>query len=95
MKYRIIDHTADFGLEIFAPDLKTLFADAAHAMFEQIVDIKNLKGLNEYHIHVKGIDWPDLIGKLAERGFISMGGCRKLVKNTQYYHFQNMSCLQR
>jgi SHS2 domain-containing protein len=46
MTYRIIDHTADFGLEIFAPDLKTLFADAAHAMFEQIVDINSLKGLN-------------------------------------------------
>ena len=83
MKYRIIDHTADFGLEIFAPDLKTLFADAAHAMFEQIVDIKNLKGLNEYHVHVKGIDWPDLMVNWLREVLYLWAGAEKLVKNTQ------------
>ena len=36
--YETFDHTADLGLRIRAPDLNTLFQEAAAALFETIVD---------------------------------------------------------
>lgn len=36
--YETFDHTADLGLRIKADDLPSLFADAAHALFDVIVD---------------------------------------------------------
>lgn len=60
-KYRLIDHTADFGIHVFGDNLKDLFENAAHAMFDQITDINQLKGPDTYNIQVKGNDWPDLM----------------------------------
>jgi SHS2 domain-containing protein len=42
--FETFDHTADLGLRIRAPDLKTLFAEAAQALFSAIVD--NLDAVN-------------------------------------------------
>jgi SHS2 domain-containing protein len=36
--YETFEHTADLGLRIRAPDLNTLFAEAAEALFATIVD---------------------------------------------------------
>jgi SHS2 domain-containing protein len=36
--YETFDHTADLGLRIRAPDLDTLFAEAAQALFAAIVE---------------------------------------------------------
>jgi SHS2 domain-containing protein len=36
--YETFEHTADLGLRIRAPDLNTLFAEAAEALFAVIVD---------------------------------------------------------
>ena len=83
MKYRIIDHTADFGLQIFASDLKTLFADAAHAMIDQITDINRLKGSNEYHVHVTGSDRPDLMVNWLREVLYLWTGEEKLVKKAR------------
>ncbi len=60
-KYRLIDHTADFGIHVFGDSLQDLFENAAHAMFEQIVEPNTLKRLDTYKTHVKGDDWPDLM----------------------------------
>ncbi len=83
MKYRIIDHTADFGLQVFASDLKILFADAAYAMIDQITDVNRLKGLNEYHIHVTGSDWPDLMVNWLREVLYLWTGEEKLVKKAR------------
>ena len=83
MKYRIIDHTADFGLQIFASDLKTLFADAAHVMIDQITDINRLKGLTEYDIHVTGSDRPDLMVNWLREVLYLWTGEEKLVKKAR------------
>ena len=61
MKYRLIDHTADFGLHVFGTDLKDLFASTAFAMFDQITIVKDLQPEKELKIHVTGSDWPDLM----------------------------------
>jgi len=61
MKYRLIDHTADFGIHVFGSDLKDLFSNAAFAMFDQITTVKDLQPEKELKIHVTGSDWPDLM----------------------------------
>jgi len=61
MKYRLIDHTADFGIHVFGTDLKDLFTNAAFSMFDLITDIKSLKGADESSLNIKGIDRPDLM----------------------------------
>ena len=61
MKYRLIDHTADFGIHVFGSDLNDLFTNAAKAMFDQITIVKDLQPEKELKIHVTGSDWPDLM----------------------------------
>jgi len=61
MKYRLIDHTADFGIHVFGSDLKDLFSNAALAMFDQITIVKDLQPGKELKIHLTGSDWPDLM----------------------------------
>jgi SHS2 domain-containing protein len=61
MKYRLIDHTADFGVHVFGTNPKDLFANAALAMFNQITDTDALKGTGTYHLDITGADWPDLM----------------------------------
>ena len=36
--YEIIDHTADIGIKVYGRDLKTLFLNAARAMFEIMLE---------------------------------------------------------
>ena len=43
VKYELLDHTADIGIIISAKDLRTLFVNAALAMFEVIVERKDSK----------------------------------------------------
>lgn len=61
MHYEIIDHTADFGIEVWGKDLKELFENAAYAMFDAITDTKELNALSEISVSVMGEDWPDLM----------------------------------
>ena len=81
MNYRIIDHTSDFGLQVFASDIKALFANAAHAMIDQITDINRLKGLNEYYVHVTGSDLPDLMVNWLREVLCLWTSEEKLVKS--------------
>ena len=41
--FRILDHTADVGLEAHGPDLPSLFNNAARGMFHIIVSLKTIK----------------------------------------------------
>jgi SHS2 domain-containing protein len=61
MKYRLIDHTADFGIHVFGSDVKDLFSNAAFAMFDQLTIVNDLHLEKESKIHVTGSDWPDLM----------------------------------
>ena len=61
MYYRIIEHTADLGLEIFGDDLAQLFEHAAHAMVDQITDRHALNGIEQRPVMLSGEDWPDLM----------------------------------
>ena len=59
--YRLIDHTADFGLEIWGDDETALFEEAAKALFDLISDPAAFKADHSRSVEVKGDDWPDLM----------------------------------
>jgi SHS2 domain-containing protein len=59
--YETFEHTADLGLRIRAPDLDTLFAEAAQALFAAIVeDLATVQPVQRVEIQLTG-DEPDYL----------------------------------
>ncbi|NPA15567.1 MAG: archease [Deferribacteres bacterium] len=61
MGYRIIDTTADIGIEVWAEDFKSLLEEAVRGMVSLMYDLKKIKGEKELEIEVEGIDREDLL----------------------------------
>jgi SHS2 domain-containing protein len=61
--YRLIDHTADLGMEIFGADPEALFANAARALFAVLVSDGPAAGAERQTraIDLEGADWADLM----------------------------------
>lgn len=60
-RYRVFDHTADLGLEIYGKTAKELFANAAFAIFDNIADLENVNTVVERTIVIEGDGWEDLL----------------------------------
>jgi SHS2 domain-containing protein len=60
-KYRIFDHTADLGLEIYGTDEKELFLNAAIAVFDNITELGHVSVKETRHFSVEGSDREDLL----------------------------------
>ncbi len=56
-----MDHTADFGIEVWAGNAGALFAGAAEALFDLIVPRGELRPEATRSLAVVGADWPDLL----------------------------------
>jgi SHS2 domain-containing protein len=55
--YEIFDHTADLGLRVRAPDLETLFVEAARALFSVIVaSLDDVRPVRERSFAVAGTE---------------------------------------
>jgi SHS2 domain-containing protein len=55
--YETFEHTADLGLRIRAPDLDTLFAEAAQALFAVIVeDLNTIEPRQRFDVQLVGSD---------------------------------------
>jgi SHS2 domain-containing protein len=82
MKYQIIDHTADFGFQVTAADLPSLFADAVHALFDVIADvpIPTAAAPETLTIHISGDDWPDLMVNWLREALYQWTGEERLVR---------------
>jgi SHS2 domain-containing protein len=61
MRYKLIDHTADFGIHVFGENSAELFEHAALIMFELIVESTPSVECRQSLISVEGSDWPDLM----------------------------------
>ena len=61
MNYKLIDHTADLGIEVYGSGLRELFENAGYAMFDLITDTNRLNALSETTLNITGEDWPDLM----------------------------------
>jgi SHS2 domain-containing protein len=59
--YRFIDHTADFGLEIFGRNPGDLFKQAAMALTDLLTDPSLLKERQRRTLEIEGSDWEDLL----------------------------------
>lgn len=59
--YRVFEHTADIGIEVTAPDKHELFARSAMAMFDMLVGLDSIAGLETRHISVAGDDPAELL----------------------------------
>ena len=81
--YRLFDHTADLGMEIYGEDPRALFTNAAMALFDVLVlplAEGNACGEGE-DIEVTGEDWPDLmVNWLRELLYLWAGRQLLLVK---------------
>jgi SHS2 domain-containing protein len=60
--YETFEHTADLGLRVRAPDLDTLFAEAAAALFAAIVeDLATVRPLQQVEVELRGDEWEYLL----------------------------------
>ena len=83
MRYRLIDHTADFGIHVFGTDPAELFANAAFATFDMLTEIDSLESLKTTNLRVTGDDWPDLMVNWLRELLYFWNGKELLVKKTQ------------
>jgi SHS2 domain-containing protein len=60
-RYRVFDHTADLGVEIYGKTVKDLFANAAFAVFDILTDLNRVRVIEEKKITVEGEGWEDLL----------------------------------
>jgi len=60
-RYRVFDHTADLGVEIYGKTAKELFANAAFALFDIITDLNRVRAIEEKMITAEGEGWDDLL----------------------------------
>jgi SHS2 domain-containing protein len=61
MKYTLIDHTADIGLNVFGKDPTELFSTAARALFDIMIDASRVRATQSLILRVEGLDWSDLM----------------------------------
>jgi SHS2 domain-containing protein len=61
MQYKLIEHTADFGIHVFSDSEKQLFEDAALAMFEVIVEVQTPGECTDSVVSAIGNDRPELM----------------------------------
>jgi len=83
MTYKLIDHTADFGIEVYGPDHQTVFTNAAEAMFDLVLDSGQVTGSESEYIEVSGTDWPDLLVNWLRELLYLFNGERKVIKSVE------------
>jgi SHS2 domain-containing protein len=82
-KYKLIDHTADFGMQVFGSDSQELFTNAALAIFDVITEMDVLKGRDSCNITASGEDWSDLMINWLREILYLWNGKERLVKSVK------------
>ncbi|CCK81867.1 conserved uncharacterized protein, DUF101 [Desulfobacula toluolica Tol2] len=79
IQYKLIDHTADFGIQVTAENKKTLFVNAALAMFDLIADTDKNRETQTLFLDISGDDWPDLMVNWLREMLYLWNGEEKLI----------------
>ena len=79
--YTLIDHTADFGVQVFGSDPENLFANAAFALFDLITDLPTLDGGTCIKMRIRGEDRADLMVNWLRELLYLWNGRELLVKS--------------
>ena len=82
-KYKLIDHTADFGIQVYGTDSRELFSNAALALFDVITEMDALTGRDSCNIKTSGDDWSDLMINWLREILYLWNGEERLVKSVQ------------
>lgn len=83
IKYRLIDHMADFRVHVFGETETELFQNAAFAMVDLITDVSQLSGIKSRQIRVTGDDRIELMFNWLKELLYLWTGKRLLVRSTQ------------
>jgi SHS2 domain-containing protein len=78
--YKLLNHTADIGIEVWGKTKKELFANTVHALFDLIVDLTGVNNVNEKVVTAKGTDIEDLLVNFLREALYLFNGERWLVK---------------
>jgi SHS2 domain-containing protein len=81
IRYRLFDHTADIGVEVFGATINELFVNGAFALFDLLTNLDKLRRTVEYNVTATGEDLNDLwVNYLREclylwssEGFLAVG----------------------
>jgi SHS2 domain-containing protein len=79
--YKLIDHTADFGIQVYGSDSQALFTNAALALFDVITETDALRGDDSCTIRTSGADWSDLMINWLREILYLWNGKERLVKS--------------
>jgi len=80
-RYRVFDHTADLGIEVFGRDEKELFSNAAFAIFDLIVDLGGVNASEVREVVANGSDREDLLVNFLREILYMINGERLLLKD--------------
>ncbi|MFH2065094.1 MAG: archease [Pseudomonadota bacterium] len=80
MKYRLTDHTADFGIQANGQTLAQVFENAAFALYDLITDTGILAGNQTISLTVTGDDQNDLMMNWLRELLYLWNGMGMLVK---------------
>jgi SHS2 domain-containing protein len=72
--YSLIEHEADLGFEVAAPDLERLFARAALALHDIVADTSAARPEAERRLDVEGADLEDLLVRFLEEAHYAFEG---------------------
>jgi SHS2 domain-containing protein len=79
-KYRIFDHTADLGVEIYGKTVQELYANAAYAVFDITTDLRRVNALESREISVEGAGREDLLINYLREILYLLNGEKYLLK---------------
>ncbi|MGA2526983.1 MAG: archease [Smithellaceae bacterium] len=78
--YKVLDHTADIGIEVWGRTKKELFGNAAEAMFDLIVDLTGINNVNEKVVTIRGSDAEDLLVNFLREALYLFNGKKWIIK---------------
>ncbi len=95
MTYTLINHTADFGIQVTGADQKELFANAALALFDLITNTHRLTGEKTLTLEVQALDMPDLMVNWLRELLYAWNGKQMLVKKVdiQFISDKNLTAV--
>jgi SHS2 domain-containing protein len=81
--YRLLDHTADIGIEVYGQTKKEALANTVEAMLDLIVESDSIAALEEKQLSVSGVDTADALINLLREALYLLHGQSWLCKTCE------------
>jgi len=89
--WRMIDHTADLGMEVEGSSLEELFACAGKAIYELMAELNTVEIRESRDLTVEGADLADLWVNFLREALYLWGGEGLLIKEVKIRQLSNTS----